>query len=274
MHAWIGSIRRRDRPTFYLHHTLLPHEPWIYLPSGRQSRPSGNDPVPEINGPKGFDDAALTNHNETRHLLQVGYVDRQIRLLMARLRRTGLFDEALVVVTADHGYAFEVGVEDRRLVTGANVEEIAPVPMFVKAPGQTSGAVDPALMRTLDVTPTIADLLGARIDWPHDGRSAFAPATRRRRAVALPTRDFSRVIRIGRAELERRRAAARRRRARLVGTGAESAVLFGSPWASLYRVGSHPELLGRPAASLARAPGVRRRRGPRQRGPARGRRRG
>ena len=77
---------------------------------------------PPINGPVGFHDQALTNHNETRHLLQVGYVDHQVGLLLARLRRTGLFDQAMIVVTADHGIAFEVGVKDRRLVTERNVE--------------------------------------------------------------------------------------------------------------------------------------------------------
>ncbi|HEU0023547.1 MAG TPA: sulfatase-like hydrolase/transferase [Thermoleophilaceae bacterium] len=258
MNAWIGAIRRRDRPTLYLQHALLPHEPWIYLPSGRQSRPKGNDPIPKVNGPKGFHDAALTNHNETRHLLQVGFVDRQVGRLMDRLRRTGLLDEAAIVVTADHGYAFEVGVSDRRLVTESNVDEIAPVPLFIKAPGQTEGEVDEGLVRTLDILPTLADLLDVRIDWRHDGHSAFAPATRRRRVMSLPTRDFSEVIRIGRGELERRRRANRRRRARLVGTGAESNLLFGSPWEALYRVGSHPELMGRKVGgNTTAAPGVR-----------------
>ena len=84
-------------------------------------------------------------------------------------------------------------------------------------------------MRTLDVTPTIADLLDTKPRWRHDGRSAFDPVTRRRREVALPTRDFSRVIRIGLPEMLQRRAANRRRRAALVGTGAESDLLFGSP---------------------------------------------
>ena len=254
LHAWTGAIRERDRPTFYFQHALLPHEPWIYLPSGRQSRPKGNDPIPKINGPVGFHDQALTNHNETRHLLQVGFVDRQVGLVLERLRRTGLFDQALIVVTADHGIAFEVGVKDRRLVTERNVEEVAPVPMFVKAPGQTDGEVDKSLMRTLDVVPTIADLLGTRPRWRHDGRSAFAPVTSRRREVALPTRDFSKVIRIGLPELQRRRAANRRRRAELVGTGAESNLLYGSPWAALYRVGSHPELVGREVSDLPTAP--------------------
>jgi hypothetical protein len=123
----------------------------------------------------------------------------------------------------------------------------------VKAPGQTEGEVDDSLMRTLDVTPTIADLLHTKPRWRHAGRSAFDPVTRRRREVALPTRDFSRVIRIGLPELLQRRAANRRRRAALVGTGEESNLRFGSPWAQLYRVGSHPELVGREVGELPTA---------------------
>src|SRR5918994_6888402 len=57
-HRWIGAIRRRPQPTFYFHHALMPHEPWLYLPSGRQSRPAGNDPI-ELNKLPGFDQADL-----------------------------------------------------------------------------------------------------------------------------------------------------------------------------------------------------------------------
>ena len=214
LHRWIGSIRRRDRPTLYLQHALLPHEPWIYLPSGHAARPKGNDPIPGINRPIGFHDPDLTRHNESRHLLQVGFVDRQVGLLLDRLKRTGLLDDALVVVTADHGYAFELGVKDRRLVTESNVDEVAPVPLFVKAPGQTSGEVNRNVVRNLDLVPTVADLLNTRVPWTHDGRSAFAPSAAARRTISIVTRDFGKTIRIGVAELQRRRAANRRRRAR------------------------------------------------------------
>src|SRR3954451_7403466 len=44
-HKWVGQMRQRARPSFYFHHALLPHEPWIYLPSGHQSRPGGEDPI-------------------------------------------------------------------------------------------------------------------------------------------------------------------------------------------------------------------------------------
>jgi Sulfatase len=248
LHRWIGSIRERPRPTFYFQHALLPHEPWVYLPSGHQSRPSGNDPIEGINRPEGFHDARLTDHNHLRHLLQVGYVDRQLGLLMRRMKRTGIFDRSLLIVVADHGIAFEVGVKERRQVSETNFEQVAAVPFFVKRPHQTAGRIDDSLVRNLDVVPTVADVLGTKVWWPHDGRSVFDAAERAQREVVIPRRDFSRVLTMSRAEFERRRAALRVWRARKYGTGLESELLFGDPWASAYRIGPHPELIGRRVA--------------------------
>jgi Sulfatase len=253
---WIGTIRRRDAPTLYVHHSLLPHEPWIYLPSGKQMRPSGEDPIGGINRPAGFDDLELTQHNEARHVLQAGFVDRQVGHLLRRLRSQGLLDDSLLVVTADHGYAFDLNVFGRRRVTDLSIDELGPVPLFVKSPRQDEGSVDRSYVRTIDILPTVADLLGWRVPWRHFGRSAFEPVTRGRREVAIPTRDFSRTVRIGAAEMERRRRQNRSRRARLYGTGVQSRALFGDPWAMLYRTGPHSELLGRRVAELpVTAPG-------------------
>src|SRR5215208_2945814 len=157
-HKWLGAIRARSQPAFYFQHTLMPHEPWIYLPSGRQSRPSGRDPIPDVNHDVGFGDPDLTDQNHLRHLLQVGYTDRLVGELLGRLERTGLLERALVVVTADHGYSFRVGVKSRRLISDQSVDEIAPVPLFVKAPGQMERDVNPSAVRTLDLLATIADL--------------------------------------------------------------------------------------------------------------------
>jgi hypothetical protein len=258
LHRWIGAIRDRPRPTFYFQHTLLPHEPWIYLPSGHQSRPSGNDPIEGINRPEGFHDPLLTDHNHLRHLLQVGYVDRQLGLIMRRMRRTGIFDRSLLIVVADHGIAFEVGVKERRQVSESNFEQVAAVPFFVKRPHQTVGRIDDGLVRNLDVVPTVADVLGTEVWWRHDGRSVFSAAERSERELVFPKRDFSRTLSMSRSEFERRRAGLRLWRARKYGTGLQSELLFGDPWASAYRVGPHPELIGsrvRPAG-VAASPAV------------------
>jgi hypothetical protein len=121
--------------------------------------------------------------------------------------------------------------------------------------------VDDRLVRTVDVLPTIAGLIGARIPWPHEGRSAFSPVTRRRDEIRIPRRDFSRVISISRSELADRRRDVWRWRARKFGTGAESRLFLGDPWASAYRIGPHPELIGTvvragsaPAASARAVP--------------------
>jgi hypothetical protein len=250
-HRWLGAIRKRAQPAFYFHHALMPHEPWLYLPSGRQSRPAGKDPIPDINHEVGFDDPDLTDQNHLRHLLQVGYTDRWVGELLNRLERTGLLERALVVVTADHGYSFRVGVKTRRLISDRNVDEIAPVPLFVKAPGQMEPKMNRSAVRNIDMLATIADLLGTRVFYEQDGRSAFSREVRARRGIEVRTRDFAGVVRIELPELRERRAVLRRQRAELLGTGDESALLYGDPWAMAYRVGPRPDLLGRPLRELS-----------------------
>jgi hypothetical protein len=244
LHRWIGAIRDRDRPTFYFHHALFPHEPWLYLPSGHQSRPAGVEPIAAINKPPSWHHPGLTDHNHLRHLLQVGYTDLELGHLIRRLRRTGLFDRALIVVMADHGYSFELNVKSRRQITEHNVGEIAPVPFFVKTPGQTEGSVDHSLVRNVDLLPTIADVLDVRVPWQAEGHSAFAAMTQAREHVTMARRDFSRLVSVDREEWLRQRAALARSRARKFGTGAQSERRFGDPWASAFRIGPHAELLG------------------------------
>src|SRR4051812_25506309 len=189
-HKWLGAIRKRRQPAFYFHHALMPHEPWIYLPSGHQSRPAGEDPIPDLNHDVGFDDPDLSKQDHLRHLLQAGYTDRLVGQLLERLKRTGLLERALGGVTADHGYSFRIGVQSRRLISDDNVEEIAPVPLFVKAPGQMERRVDRSAVRNIDMLATIAGLLGTRVFYDQDGRSAFSPEVRERREIDVSTRDF------------------------------------------------------------------------------------
>ena len=157
--AMVRSIRPTRRPRLIFHHQILPHQPWSFLPSGREYQ---GDPDPwdrGLSSSLGFDDVFLTHQNQQRHLLQVGFVDREIGHLLDRLERVHLLKRALVVVTADHGIGFDVGVADRRSISRDNIAEVAPVPLFVKAPGQRQGRTDRAYVSTLDVVPTIADVL-------------------------------------------------------------------------------------------------------------------
>jgi hypothetical protein len=242
---FIRSIGPSRRPTFWMKHVLLPHGPYLYLPSGARARQSSRDLLPGMLTVPGFHDAFLTRHNEQRYLLQLGFVDRLLGRLLRRLHRLGMYDDTLIAVTADHGIAFQVGVATRRRAGPSNVEELTPVPFIIKAPGQRRGRVSGAYARTLDMAPTIAAVLDYRLGYPADGRSAFSRAVGRRRSISLTTRDFSARVGISGRRWEARRQRVVRRRLRQLGSG---------DWSSLYTgIGPNRALLGRRPDGVGRA---------------------
>ena len=219
--AWIDSIRA-GRPALNFKHALLPHVPWQYLPDGRQYRRTATEPIPGISR-QSYRDQGQVDQLQLRHLLQVGFADLELRKTIRRLKQLGIYDDALIVVTADHGVSFKQGQFDRRNVNRGNIDEITPVPLFVKEPEQSRGRVDDAIVETTDVAPTVADLLGIERPEGVDGRSAFSDAVRRRREVRMLKRDLSGFVRVSGEELEREVAAEVAETARLFGTGADDA---------------------------------------------------
>jgi hypothetical protein len=246
--SWVRSIKA-GRPTLWVKHLLLPHGPYLYLPDGEKTRPKPGDLLPGMNSVPGFHDEFLTRHDEQRYLLQLGFTDRLLGRLIRRLKSEGIYDDTLIVATADHGIAFQSGVETRRSVALSNVEELTPIPFFVKRPGQRRGRIRDALARTLDVTPTIADVLGWKVGYRTDGHSAFGPITRRRNRVILHTRDFSSVVNISGKRWEARRRAVVRRRLRQFGSGNIASLYTG--------IGPHRDLIGQEVGSPGRAATVR-----------------
>jgi hypothetical protein len=242
---WVRRIRASRRPTFWMKHLLLPHGPYLYLPSGARTRGGARDLLPGMQGVPGFHDEFLTRHNEQRYLLQLGYTDRLLGRLLRRLRRTGVYDDTLIVVTADHGYLWRSGVATRRRALASTVAELGPVPLLVKRPGQSRGRVSRAYARTLDVPATIAAVLGYRLGYRQDGRSAFSAAARRSRTVAVPTREFTAVVRVRGRRWEAQRRRVVRRRLRQFGWGELDSLFTG--------IGPHREVLGLRSGGLARA---------------------
>jgi hypothetical protein len=116
-----------------------------------------------------------------RHLLQVAFSDRLIGQMVERLKQVGLYDEALIVVTADHGGSFTPG-RHARIPAKDTAHETAWVPLFVKQPGQTAGKITDRDWEHVDLVPTVADALGIEVPWRVDGISALGSQTRTRTA--------------------------------------------------------------------------------------------
>ncbi len=166
---FILAIQPAHRPGLHFLHVLLPHSPFSFLPSGKfYGQDQGIDGLRPDNVWTVEEEPVL--QTQQRHLLQVGYVDSLLGKLIARLKEKNLYDRSLLMVTADHGIAFRPG-EPYRELTSTNYADILRVPLFLKLPGQTQGRVSDRNAQTIDILPTIADVLGARLAAHVDGRS-------------------------------------------------------------------------------------------------------
>ena len=230
---FLPTVRPARRPVLWYLHFLLPHSPWRFLPSGRRY---------EIRPSPGWSAAEVWNGNQAavdqywqRHLLQLGFADRLLGRLVARLRATGLYDRSLLVVTADEGLSFRAG-EKRRPASAANLQDIAYVPLFVKLPHQRQGRVVRTATQSVDVLPTIAAALRVRVPWRIDGQNLLAPA-RGERFVVVAKDQGKRFVVLS-AKLERLRDEALRRQLTLFGSG--------RPLSTLFAVGPDRGLLGHP----------------------------
>lgn len=240
--AWIAGIEAWHRPSLNFKHALLPHVPWQYLPSGKQYRRTARDPIPGLSS-EAYNDQGQLDSLFQRHMLQLGFTDRALGKMLRRLRSEGLYERSLIVVAADHGVAFDRGRRDRRRLTRENAAQIAPIPLFVKAPGQTRPRIDDAYVETVDILPTILDLLDVRPRVRMDGRSAFSREVQRRRAIRILERGSFDPIRFSPEEWERRKRAMLEKKLRLFGTGADGPV-------RLFRIGANQELLFRPVSAF------------------------
>ncbi|WP_018803145.1 sulfatase-like hydrolase/transferase [Salinispora arenicola] len=161
--SFLAGLRPSDRPTLHFLHLLMPHSPWAYLPSGVRYEAPEDFP----NEGEGWVELA-----RQRHLAQLGYTDRLIGETLRTLRATGLYDDALLAVTADHGVSFTKGAQGRGMgAIEAAADEVAWVPLFVKYPGQRTGRLDDRNWQHVDLLPTLADEAAIRLPWSVDGQS-------------------------------------------------------------------------------------------------------
>ncbi|MFP3899813.1 MAG: sulfatase-like hydrolase/transferase [Acidimicrobiia bacterium] len=157
--------RAAGRPQFTFLHVVLPHNPWQFLPDG--TRYEAVDDLPTGQYAFAWSDSGLAVGRQ-RFLLQAQAADRLLGELIDELRAADTFDDAVMVVTSDHGEAFFP--EDQwRMPSEGNLSSILWTPLLVKEPGQTEGRVDDANVQSIDVVPTIADLLGVELPWAVDG---------------------------------------------------------------------------------------------------------
>jgi arylsulfatase A-like enzyme len=99
----------------------------------------------------------------------IRYTADQLGALFKHLEKHGLYDDALIVVTSDHG---EELFDHGGFSHGHTLfEEVVRIPLYVKLPGQRKARVVDDWVALQDVYPTILDVLGIEPPAGLDGRS-------------------------------------------------------------------------------------------------------
>lgn len=223
----IGQMGSGKPPLHFLH-AVIPHHPWQFLPDGRRY-PLISERAPGSDSPGWGPDEFLVAQAMQRHLLQIGYIDHALGQILDALDQAGIYEDALIVLVADHGISVRPGVAHQRQISDTTIGEIAAIPLFIKAPGQSGGVVDDRRALTIDIVPTIADVLGVDLPWDTDGVSLFGPDPGRTETTTIG--PFSEAT-FGVGGAEKLEVAAR----------LESLFPAGDPWA--LRPNGGPDLVG------------------------------
>lgn len=158
--GWVATQRDPARPLFLWVHYIDPHGPYD-PPEGLDAFPPADprripiERVPRYTRAEGVDDG---NEYVRRYDAEIAYCDREVGRLLDGLDEHLGLDDALVVLTADHG---ESMMEHERWFThGYHVyDEIARVPLLVRGPGVPAGR-HAQLASGLDVAPTLLAFAG------------------------------------------------------------------------------------------------------------------
>jgi arylsulfatase A-like enzyme len=165
-----------------------PHEP----PAPFDLRYPGKDPRFDssehdrvrdaVNSGKRTLTAAETNHLISQYDGGIAYMDQEIGNLLGQLRKLGLYENTLIIITSDHGEAFG---EHHLMTHGVSsvYQDQVHVPLLIRFPGQHDARRVEELTTQVDLMPTALDVVGIKPPGTVQGQSLRTPHTRSNGAV-------------------------------------------------------------------------------------------
>jgi arylsulfatase A-like enzyme len=165
--TWLdGDERPRDAPFMLFLHYMDTHDPFM-----DHARPGVGYARVRLENP---DPAKFLEPMRNAYDSDIEYLDQYLGVLFDGLRQRGLYDDAVILFTADHGEEF---YDHKGWWHGQTLfDELIRVPAILKLPKEEkAGAVNAGFARHIDVAPTLLQFVGATPDPAMPGKSIFAP---------------------------------------------------------------------------------------------------
>ena len=151
--------------SFFLYVNLqASHYPYVYPENNsvfEPSEPSAGTSYFTI--PESDYNASVNDYDNS-----IYYVDKQVGILLDYLEDAGLFENSIIVISADHGEILERRHKNLRHGYGVYDEEVN-VPLMVYIPGEEPHVITERV-RELDVVPTVLDILDLPLSEEFQGK--------------------------------------------------------------------------------------------------------
>lgn len=191
----------RARPFFLFLHTYAVHCPYnppppydtMFVSAGAQ--PIESDRCNRYYNEKAGFTAQNALYLSDRYDGSVRYLDTQIEQLFTWLKEDGLFDNTVIVVTSDHGEEF---FEHGRIGHKKSLyRELLEIPLIISGPGIKPQRISESV-NTVDLFPTILDLLGLPPSQQPDGHSLYSLLHGEQEKFSRPPYQYSELHHGGR----------------------------------------------------------------------------
>ena len=164
---WLDGLTS-DEPWFIYIHTMDPHAPYR-PPEPFRAQFAPNDAQRPHWKPHWKWPLEVLPFYSDRYDGEVAHNDAGFGGLLQSLKERGLYEEALVVFTSDHGEEFQ---EHGKWRHGENLHaQTLNVPLIIRFPGQSRGQRIEPPVQHIDLMPTLLDYLNLEIPAAVQGRS-------------------------------------------------------------------------------------------------------
>lgn len=174
--TWLDA--KKDTPFFlyihsadthFPHEMISPYDQWIdpdyksdqLLPMGYGQNYMRRDHKPFTNKDKAYLQALYDG--------MILDADNQIRLLIEKLKQLDIFEDTVIIITADHGQL--LGEDGYTVAHVGTSDQVMHIPLIMCGPDIPSGTIVDSLTENVDIVPTLVNLLNLKTTASFDGQN-------------------------------------------------------------------------------------------------------
>lgn len=152
---YLNKDKKFNKPTFTYLHVMMPHEPYVYLPDGKQLSTKSLY-ISETN-------SVFKPQARQRYRMQLLFTDQMLGRLADKIKND--LNDQMVIILSDHGESLYTKENSRgksmnNLLSVNDIGSVMSVPIFIHYPNQSNPKIDQTPIQLVDILPIVSDYLG------------------------------------------------------------------------------------------------------------------